>query len=210
MNKIILLVVIYTVFAIRAYSQAVVSGNFEAGAGAGFGIFQVSHNDSSSENAIGVSGILQGHFNYAPIDNLSLGVLFQRNGFVTERDSGNSVQTWLPGASVHYRVINAESTTVYFGLTGGPSWIHFYHNGSNNYVDGKGYWFDLVAGTRFFISDVTGFFVELSYNKQHFTHFNDKDNNLLMVGPVNDRREYMLNMGGMNLRLGLNFKFGKK
>ena len=210
MNKIILLFVMLIMIVVRAYPQAVESGNFEAGAGTGFGLFQLNHNDSSGSNNPALSGILQGHFQYAPINNLSVGILFQRNGFVTDRDSGRSVQTYLFGGGIHYRAINSENTVIYFGLSGGPSWMHFYDKGQDNYVNGEGYWLDLVAGTRYYITNKAGIFVEISYNKQHLTHFDDKNNNLLMVGPVNNRQEFVLNMTGMNLRIGLNFKFGKK
>lgn len=190
------------------FSQAVTKGSFETGAGLGFGLFQASNNDTTPGTATAASGVLQAHFQYAPIDDISLGLMFQRNGFLTERDSGNKVSSLLAGAGIQFRAVNGENTTLYFGLSGGPAWMHYYNGADSNYVDGEGYWMDFVAGTRYFITHKAGIFVELAYHKQQYSHFDDKNNNLLMVGPYTDRREFRLGLNGMNLRVGLNFKFG--
>lgn len=210
MKKFLLLFVFAVFVGSCAYSQAVKPGSFEAGVGTGFGIFQVSSNDTTGENSLAVSGILSGHFQYAPIEKLSLGIAFQRNGFVTNKDSGQSAQTYLLGVGVQYRAVNAENTVIYFGLTGGPSWMNFYDDHNDNYVKGEGYWIDLTAGMRYYITYKAGIFVELAYVKKHLTNFDDKNHDLLMVGPYTNRNKFELDMGGMNLRIGLNFKFGKK
>jgi hypothetical protein len=210
MNKILLLFVFAVFTVLNAFPQAVVSGNFETGAGMGFGIFQLSGNDTASENSLAASGILQGHFQYAPIDRLSLGIVFQRNGFLTNKDSGQSAQTYLLGAGIQYRAINAESTVIYFGLTGGPSWMNFYDDKEDNYVKGEGYWIDLTAGARYYITYKAGIFIEMAYVKKHLTNFDDKNHDMLMVGPYTSRSKFEMDMAGMNLRVGVNFKFGKK
>ena len=196
MNKYLLPVFFFLACSLSSYSQAVTSGSSELGAGLGFGIFHVSSNDTAGGTSLAASGVLQAHYHYAFRDEFSGGLLFQRNGFLTEKDSGNSVRSYLAGGSILLRAVNGEKTTVYFGLSGGPSWMHFYHSSTNTYVDGRGYWMDVMAGTRIFFSGTLALFIELSYNKQHFTNFDDRNGNLLMTGPVSSSRKFILDLGG--------------
>gem|GEM_PF-6849221 len=158
MRKFLLLILFTTMMLPVVFSQAVVKGNFEAGAGTGFGLFQLTSNDTNDATSLALSGVLQGHFEYAPINKISLGIMFQRNGFATDRDSGNSAQTYLLGAGLKYRAVNAENTVIYFSLTGGPSWMHYFDKSTDNYLNGQGYWFDLCAGTRYYITHKTSIF----------------------------------------------------
>jgi hypothetical protein len=210
MNKILVLLILMSVYTGGLYSQSVTAGQFETGAGLGFGLYHASGNDTAGGASIAASGVLTGHIQYAPVDDLSMGLVFYRNGFLTEKDSGNSIQSYLAGVKVVFRAVNGEKTLLYFGLSGGPSWMHYDHRKNSNYVNGEGYWFDFVAGTSVYFSKRAGMFVELSYNKQHFTHFDDINHNLLMVGPLTNQREFALDLGGMNMRMGLNFKLGGK
>lgn len=208
MNKSRLLIIFLLFLSLSSYSQSVTVGSSELGAGLGFGLFHVSTNDTAGATSLAASGVIQAHYQYAFKNELSVGLLLQRNGFLTEKDSGNTVRSYLAGASVLFRAVNGEKTVLYFGLSGGQSWMNLYHKASNRYVNGEGYFMDFMAGTRMFFSERIAMFIELSYNKQHFSNFDDNNGNLLMTGPVNSSRKFILDMGGMNLRTGLNIKFG--
>ena len=201
------LLTVFLLFALfPVFSQVVEKGDFEIGTGLGLGIFQATNNDSGA-TSIAASGIIPVHIQYSPIEKIGLGLNFQRNGFLTEKDSGNSVQSYLLGFSLMYRAINGEKTVLFFQAAAGKSWIHYSDASIQNYVNGSGYWVDLSAGMRFYFTEHLGMFTEIAYNKQHFTNFEDKNNTLYTVTHSGQTENFWLTLAGMNLRLGLNIKF---
>jgi hypothetical protein len=205
--KIILLV--FLLLPIIGFSQAVQKNDVEMAAGVGIGIYGTSDNnpdkDSSSESSMAAAGLLNFSIHYAIINNLSIGILAERNGYVTEKDSSNKGVTYNVGLDCQYRLLNKEKTIVLANIFGGYS--RFRYENKQEWIVGKGICFHLGIGFKHYFSKTVGMFIQSDYALYPYKKLVNSKGELLKTGPVNDQKNYGIKMSGLNLRLGLTFHF---
>jgi hypothetical protein len=205
---IFLLIILIPIFS---YSQAVDKKDIEIGIGAGFGIYGTSDNnpdsDTTDENNMAAAGLLDISIHYAILKNFSIGILAERNGYLTNRDSSNRGVSLNLGLDCQYRLMNREKTLIFGEIFGGYSNFRYDNLSYHEYVTGNGFCFQLGIGFKHYFSKTVGMFIQSNYALYQYKKLVDSKNNILKTGPVNDQKDYGIKMSGLNLKLGLTFHF---
>jgi hypothetical protein len=193
------------------FSQAVEKNDIEIGIGTGFGIYGTSDNnpdkDTTDENSMAAAGLLNFNIHYAILKNFSIGILAERNGYVTEKDSSNKGISLNLGLDCQYRLMNKEKTLIFGEIFGGYTHFRYDNLNQNEYVVGTGICFQLGIGFKHYFSKHIGMFVQSNYAIYPYNKLVDPHNNTLKIGPVNDQKDYSIKISGLNLKLGLTFHF---
>jgi hypothetical protein len=189
------------------FSQAVQKNDFEIAGGVGFGIYGVNNNDpqkdTSNENSLAAAGLVNFSMHYAVIKSLSIGILAERNGFVTEKDSSNKGVSLNIGLNLQYRLINKEKTVVFANLMGG--YTHFKYEDHKERVVGKGTLFQIGIGFKHYFTKTVGMFIESNYSIYPYNKLVSSHGEVLKTGPVNNQEDLSIFISGLNLRFGLTF-----
>lgn len=208
--KIILILFILLLPCI-VFSQAVEKNDIEIGLGAGFGIYGTSDNnpdaDTTNENSMAAAGLLNFSFHYAIFKNFSIGILAERNGYITNKDSSNKGVSLNLGLDCQYRLINKEKTLIFADIFGGFSNFRYDNLSYHEYVTGNGVCFQLGIGFKHYFSKTIGMFIQSNYALYPYKKLVDSKNNVLKTGPVNNQKDYQIKISGLNLKLGLTFHF---
>ncbi len=202
-------IIIYFLLAIPFYanSQAVQKNNIEIAAGVGVGIYGTSSNDSSADNSMAAAGLLHISLQYAISEKFSTGLFFERNGFITERDSSNKGVSLNTGLDVQFRVLNSEKTTIFFNIAGAYSHFRYDDFSSNSWVSGNGLSIQPGIGFRHYFSKTIGMFFQSSYASYNYKKLADAKGNILQTSHIADKKDLHIKISGLNLKLGLTFKF---
>ena len=193
------------------FSQAVVKNDLEIGIGTGFGIYGTTDNnpdkDTTNENSMAAAGLINFSIHYAIVKNFSIGILAERNGYVTNKDSSNKGVALNIGLDCQYRLMNKEKTLIFGNIFGGYSHFRYDNLNLNEYVTGKSFCFQLGIGFKHYFSKTVGMFIQCNYALYPYKKLVDPDNNILKTGPINDQKDYNIKISGLNLKLGLTLHF---
>lgn len=196
---------------VLVFSQAVDKKDVEIGIGTGFGIYGTSDNnpetDTTDENNMAAAGLLNLSIHYAIVKNFSIGILAERNGYVTNRDSSNKGVALNLGLDCQYRLMNKEKTLIFGEIFCGYSNFRYDNLSYHEYVTGNGLCFQLGIGFKHYFSKTIGMFIQSNYAFYQYKKLVDSKNNILKTGSVNNQKDYGIKMSGLNLKLGLTFHF---
>jgi len=206
--KLFLLILLLPCFA---FSQAVEKNDLEIGLGVGLGIYGTSDNnpdkDSIKENSMAAAGLLNFSIHYAILKNFSIGILAERNGYITNKDSSNKGVSLNLGLDCQYRLLNKEKTLVFADLFGGYSHFRYDNLSHKEYVIAKGNCLQLGIGFKHYFSKIIGMFIQSNYALYPYKKLVDTNNNIVKTGPANNQKNYSIRISGLNLKLGLTFHF---
>jgi hypothetical protein len=189
------------------FSQAIQKNNLELAAGVGVGIYGTSSNDSSSVNSMAAAGLIHLSLDYAMSNKFGVGLLFERNGFITERDSANKGVSLNAGLDVKYRVLNSEKTTIYFSLAGAYSYFRYDDIRNDAWVSGNGFSLQPGIGFSHYFTKTVGLFIQSKYASYSYKKLQDTHGNVLQTNHLINNKDFSLKISGLNLKLGLTFKF---
>lgn len=203
MKKILLLLVSF--IPLITFAQAIHKGNCEITAGTGFGIYDVSNNesnDSAKNNSTGATGLLNVSFKYAISEKFSLGFILERNGFA--HDSLNKAHSINIGLDAQYLFVNKEKNVIYIDFLGGYSNFKFIDNKNKNWVVGNGLTIQPGIGFKHYFGKTFGFYLQSNYAFYRYKKLIDANGNILKTGNSTD---YLIRLSGLNVKIGLSFKF---
>lgn len=201
--------IFFLIIPFIGFSQAIQKNDFEIAGGVGLGIYGTSDNnpekDTSTESSMAAAGLINFSLHYAVINKLSIGILAERNGYVTNKDSSNKGVALNIGLDCQYRLINKEKTIVLANVFGGYS--HFKYDNKEEWVSSNGICFQLGIGFKHYFSKTVGMFIQSNYALYPYKKLVNSKNEILKTGPVNDQKNYSIKISGLNLKLGLTFHF---
>ena len=195
-----------------AYSQVLQKGNVDINAGVGFGIYTITSNDYEDEKSAGVPGLLTLGVAYQLTDAWSIGLNYERNGFVTDPDSNNKAVLNNMGITGSYNFVNGEKNVLHAFLGIGYSSFRYDNLKDEEYVVGKGPQFQLGAGWKHYFGGKIGMYMNFSVPYYNYTKFKNGDGEELKIyrtnvlGQVIENKTYTISMVGANFRIGLLLK----
>lgn len=201
------LLILVLLFPAVLFGQIIQKNNVEIGAGIGIGIYGTSSNDSASTNSMAAAGLLQFSLHYAFNNRFSTGLFFERNGYITERDSSNKGYSLNPGLDFKFRLLNSESTTIFVNLTLAYSYFKYEDIAAKNFVSSSGYTFQPGLGFSHYFSKTIGLFVQSNYATYKYNKLTDDKGNVLQTTQITNKEDFRIKISGLNLKLGLTFKF---
>jgi hypothetical protein len=193
-------------------AQVLQKGNFDIHAGLGFGVYGVTSNDFDDDNSSGVPGLVSLGVAYQVSDDWSLGINYERMGFLTESDSNNKAVANNFGAVVAYNIVNNDKNAFNVSLEIGYSSFRYDDFKEQEYVIGSGPEFQLGTSWKHYFGDKIGMYLNLSVPYFYYTNFKNGDDDKLKVyqydsqGAVIDERLFNVSMVGVNFRFGMLIK----
>lgn len=190
-----------------AFSQAVEQGDFEFSVGTGLGIYETTDNDTSNNNSTAVAGILNLSCQFAIANRLSIGIVFDRNGYAQNKDSADKAHSLNALINAQLRVVNALKTIIYINLSGGYTNFKYIEGTNNLWVSGGGFILQPGIGFKHYFGKTLGIYIQSDYTTFDYKQLKDSEDNILKIGPANNLKDFQLKLSGLNLRAGLTFKF---
>lgn len=206
MKKIISIITVIIIPFI-SFSQAIEQGNFEFSIGTGLGIYETSDNDTTNKNSTAVAGILNMSCQFAIANRLSIGIVFDRNGYAQEKDSLNKAHSLNALINAQLRIVNALKTIIYLNLSGGYTNFKYIEGQHNLWVSGGGFILQPGIGFKHYFGKTVGFYIQSDYTTFNYKQLKDSENTILKIGPANNLQDFQLKLSGLNIRTGLTFKF---
>lgn len=191
--------------AIQCYSQ---DEKFSVNLTTGFGIFGGSTNETINQDTTTVDAAcaifgLSGEYTFA--EKFSVGILVERNGFLTNSDSSEKANSLNLYTIQKYRFVDNENNKIYVSLAEGYSYLSFSNgNGSDN-INGTGFSLQAGAGWEHYFTTNFGMSLSAWYAWYQYSNLVDNNNNNVMVN--NSSENLVLTMSGANVKAGLVFKF---
>ncbi len=215
MKQYIFLVSFFFIFS-NSYSQALQKGNLDLHAGAGFGVYTFTSNDYEENTTNGVPGLLNLGLAYQVTDGLSLGIDYERNGFVTDSDSNTKAVTQNFSLTVGYNVINGDKNVLQAFFQLGTSSFRFDNFNDQDYLTSRGSQIQLGAAWKHYFGETFGMFLNFSVPYYSYNEFKNSSGDVYKIGrvvningvPTFESKVYQAKMVGVNFRAGLAFKFG--
>jgi hypothetical protein len=204
MKKVLLLP--FLIIALNSVAQMVNKGSFLRDAGTGFGLYQATDNDDSTGNSLVLPGLLNLYGEYQLTGRWGFGLLLERNGYLSDRDSSDRAHSFHAGISTAFRILNIKRTVVYAGALYGISSFSYKDLSNNRGVNSLGSNFQLLMGMRQYFSDHLGFFVHTCFTTAAYNELADEDGNILKTGDGSNKI-YRIRFSGANLRIGFSYKF---
>ena len=189
------------------FGQAVQKNNIELAAGIGVGIYGTSSNDSASENNMAAAGLMHLSLHYTISNRISTGLILERNGYVTERDSSNKGVSLNTGIDIKYRLLNSDKTTIFANLTAGYSHFRYDDFTRKAFVSSNGYAFQPGLGFSHYFSKVIGIFLQSNYAIYKYNKLTDDKGNILETNSFTNKENFKIKISGLNIKFGLTFKF---
>jgi len=177
---------------------------YSIGAGVGFGLYGGKNNDKNAKkdtNAIDAAcGIIQIHADYNIIKKFALGFKFERNGFLTSKDSSDRASSLNIGLSGKFKFVSKEKNFLYLDIN--PSYSYFTYNNKKDKVYSNGFNFQLGLGWDHYFGKHIGMFISSYYTFYKYNKIiNNDDYTVLKVNfPQED---YRIKFSGLNLNAGL-------
>lgn len=205
MKKLLFLIAIFYPTFINA--QVIQKTQLEIDAGIGAGIYGTTGNDSTSANSTAAAGLVQLSIHYAFSDKFSTGVLFERNGYLTERDSSNKGFSLNPGLDFKYRLVNSESTAIFVSLTFAYSYFKYEDLAAKSFVSSNGYSIQPGLGFSHYFSKSLGLFIQSNYATYKYNKLTNDRGTVLQTKQVSDNENFRIKFSGLNLKFGLTIRF---
>lgn len=197
-----------------ARSQALSKGNFDLHLGTGFGFYTLTSNDYKNNSSGAVPGLLNLGLAYQISDGFSLGLDYERNGFVTDRDSNTKAVSQNFGLTAGYNFLNKEKNVLQGFFHVGSSSFRFDNFNDQEYVVAKGTQLQFGVKWMHYFGETAGLFMNLSLPYYNYTEFKNSNGDVYKVTehvngiPTGNSRVFQASMTGINLRIGLALKFG--
>ncbi|MEQ8323784.1 MAG: hypothetical protein RIC15_02230 [Vicingaceae bacterium] len=193
----------------QAQSQALQKGNVDIHLGVGFGIYSFTSNDFEDNTGAGVPGLFSLGVAYQLSDKWSLGINYERNGFVTDPDSNNRAVSNNVGLVGGFNFVNSEKNVLHVNLEAGYSTFRYDDFKDEDYVIGTGSQIQLGAGWKHYFGGVMGMYMNFSVPFFNYSQFKNSEGEQLVVrrtnifGITTESRDYSITMNGVNFRIGL-------
>ena len=208
-----IIISLLAIFAVnQASAQALEKGDFDIHVGLGFGIYSVTSNDFEDDNSAGVPGLFSVGIAYQLSDKWSLGLKYERMGFLTEADSNHKAVSNNFGVVVAYNFINAEKDILNASFETGYSSFRYDDFKDQAYVIGSGPEFQLSATWKHYFGEKFGMYMNMSVPYFYYTNFKNGEDDKLKVasydsqGNLIEERLFSVSMVGVNFRVGLLLK----
>jgi len=185
-------------------------GDIDLSLGTGLGIYGASTNDVDEVDTNGVdaaAGLLSFRANFAVIDNLAIGVVIERNGFITPNDSSNTDSY---GTSMNYRFasqfrfVNSEKNCLAVKGEVGYSSFKFGDRISNEFVKGSGLTYEFGLNWEHYFGEHVGMYMNFGYGGYKYNELVDHNGDVWRTNNDTDNVEFTI--GGVNSRIGLQIK----
>ena len=203
MKKVILSLVLSTIF-ISAQAQYE-PGDIDISLGTGFGFYGAKTNDSDVDTS-GVNaaaGLLNLGVNYTIANNYSIGLNFERNGFLTDTTTAYGY-TMNYKLNFQYRFINGEKNALGLQAGVGMSSLKFVDENSTDYVKGNGLTYEFVLLFHHYFGERFGMFINAGYGNYSYKELRDQDGDLWLSDDNSESKTFSLS--GVNARIGIQFK----
>jgi hypothetical protein len=193
-------------------SQALQKGDLDIHAGTGFGILNLTTNDFEDDQHTGVPGLLSLGVAYQFNEKWSVGLNYERMGFLTEADSNEKAVTHNFGLISYYNLSNNEKNVFSILLDAGISSFRYDDFKEEDYVTSTGFMIQPGGSWKHYWGDHIGFYLNLSVPIAYYSEFRNKDDDLLEVSEYDAQsmvirsRVFDLSMVGVNFRAGLVLK----
>lgn len=191
-----------------ASAQAVESGKLEAELGFGFGLYGLGDNIDNNESSIALPGLINLKAQYAITKWFSPGLMYERNGFITDPDSAENAKSGNFYLALTFRVLNTERTAVHTSINFGSSNYEYEREGTNDKVSASGGAFQLGFGIKHFISDHIGIGYDFALASYAYDELK-VDGEVIQFLDL-DKLElvnYEIGFVGVNHRIGITYKF---
>lgn len=211
MNKIKILGWIICLFFVQQSSaQAVQGKDVEVRLGLGFGLYGIGNNGPGDENDIAASGLLSLKGQYAIAKWFSLGLMLERNGYLTDPDSSENAIARNFYLSFCFRPVNKERTEVHINLDLGLGSNYSYEQeDSGEEISASGGTLQLGFGIQHFISEHIGIGYDFGLATYTYPQLENEDGDALQFYDVdkNEVVDYEVGFVGVNHRLTVAYKF---
>ncbi|HBX49970.1 MAG: hypothetical protein A2275_04120 [Bacteroidetes bacterium RIFOXYA12_FULL_35_11] len=179
---------------------------FNIYAGVGFGIYGGSTNDPNDKDTTSVDagcGIIHLSADYMIKENIYSGLMFERNGFLTDTGSTDHAFSINIAWTASYK-LHGEKNSLVISIMPGYSLIKYQNGSSGNFVEGNGIVFQAAIQWDHFYTKHIGMFIQPAFASYSYTKLTDESGNI----SKNANGDYFkLNLYGMNLKIGLVVKF---
>ena len=188
--------------------QALTKGDFDIHLGTGFGIFSITTNDFEDNQHTGVPGLFSLGVAYQLNDKWSIGINYERMGFLTEADSNEKAVTQNFGIIGSYYFSNNEKNAFSTFLEVGGSSFRYDDFKQEDYVTSSGFMIQPGVSWKHYWGKA-GFYLNFSIPYAYYDEFRNKDDDVLTVSEYDPQamvirsRQFDLNMIGVNFRAGL-------
>ncbi len=216
--KLLISTFVFLVISTNGLAQALQKGNFDVHAGVGFGVYTITLNTFEKESDGAVPGLLNIGVAYRITDDFSLGIDYERNGFVTDADSNSKVVSQNIGITAGYSIVNSEKNVITPFIQIGSTSLKFEDFDGQDYVTSSGTQLQFGFAWNHYFGDKIGMFANLSVPVYMYSEFKNSNGDVYeesrvvidsQGNPTVESRVVDANMVGMNVRLGLALKFGK-
>lgn len=186
-------------------------GDIDFSLGTGFGIYGGSTNNVDEVDTTGVDaacGLINVGVNYAIIDELSMGLSFERNSFVGQNN--DSVSTDNYGLTnnfkfiTEYRFVNSEKNALSFRAGLGLSLLDFGDHMVSTFVKGNGLNFELGLNYEHYFGEHVGLFINAAYANYNYKKLENENGVIWRTN--NDTDNFNIKFSGVNTRIGLQIK----
>jgi len=187
---------------------------YSIGAGVGFGLYGGKSNDKNAQDTTAIDaacGIIQIHADYDIVKRFALGFKFERNGFLSAKDSSEKASSLNLGISGKFKFVSKEKNFLYLDIN--PSYSYFTYEkkevNKTNKVFSDGFNFQLGLGWDHYFGKRIGMFISSYYTLYKYNKIINKDDNtILKVNYRNYPQEnYRIKFSGLNLNAGLIVRF---
>ncbi len=220
MKKSLLYGIILIGWAINSHAQEAESAKtLEGGevlfdAGLGFGVHIFSTNEEEGNIGGGVPGLLYAGIGYNVLPNLALGVIYERNGYLTDPDSAFQVVSNNLGLSLNYHVFNRNNILLDLGMTFGTSSFRFENFRNNESLESQGSQVKFLAGIKRYFNDNIGVYMAFTVPIHSYKTFKDQDGNVYEIYDYNSldfpipdsKRNFEISLSGFNFNFGMTVK----
>ncbi len=213
--KLLISTLLVIFFSFAAYAQALQKGNIDVHAGVGFGIYNFTIKSFETENADAVPGLINLGASYRISDAFSLGLDYERNGFVTDADSNEQVVSQNFGITAGYSLVNSDKNvlTPFFQI--GATRLKFENFDNQDYVTASGLQLQFGLAWNHYFGERFGLFINASTPYYSYNKFKSSNGDVYeesrivndsQGNPIVETRVVDGNMTGINIRLGLALK----
>jgi hypothetical protein len=189
-------------------AQAVPSGKLEAQLAVGFGLYALSDNVTDDVNSIGLPGLVNIKVQYAITKWFSPGLMYERNGFITDPDSAENAKSGNIYLSLTFRLANTEKTAVFTSLNFGSSSYTYRNEFSKEKVTAEGGAFQWAFGIKHFISEHIGIGYDFALTSYAYDELKVGDT-VFQIWDADKKTlaNYEINFVGVNHRIGVTYQF---
>jgi len=210
-----LLVLLLTLFWVVIYSQEKKKQDynfkFNIFAGSGVGAYHGTSNlDSTEEDLINAACMLINiQADYIVFKRFAAGVIVERNGFLTARDSSDRAYSLNIGISARYKFVDRDFNTFFAEIL--PAFSYFTYqklNSTQEYdiVESNGFGFHTGIGWNHYFNTHLGMFISTCFPVYWYnTIINTSTGEILTIN--NPSEDLNIRFSGLNIKLGVAYRF---